>query len=269
MAATQPPELFQAFGDSPLDWLGREQLYDFIKGRAFRHSVLCRADVPCSRTPSARALMSLRITSLVRPAAAGPAPSLDQREDFQNDRGTLALATNEPVLRAALRVLAEAWPWSLAFETLWGRTQQRLASSWGIVAPGYPYAASPDQLAEAMLDAFAHHIVELHVHEPGFTTAISEFPRASPVARRQSAAAPRVTNLRHRMVSLNAFDQLVLRHLDGRHDRRALLAAFQGGIRIVPSQGRPITDPAEVEPILARQLEESLRRLAGGALLVG
>src|SRR5262249_51795510 len=153
--------------------------------------------------------MSLRITSLVRPAAAGLAPSLGQREDFQNFRGALALATNEPVLRAALRVLAEAWPWSLAFETLWGRTQQRLASSWGIVAAGSPSAASPEPLAEAMLDAFAHHIVELHVHEPGFTTAISEFPRASPVARRQ-AAAPRVTNLRHRMVSLNALDQLVL-----------------------------------------------------------
>jgi cyclopropane fatty-acyl-phospholipid synthase-like methyltransferase/methyltransferase-like protein len=272
MAVTQPPELFQAFGDAPLDWLGREQLYDFIKGRAFRHSVLCRADVPCSRTPTARALMSLRITSLVRPAASGPAPGLGQREDFQNFRGALALATNEPLLRAALRVLAEAWPWSLAFETMWGRTQQRLAS-WGMIAPGYPDAASPEQLAHAMLDAFAHHIVELHVHEPGFITAISEFPRASPVARRQAAAAPRVTNLRHRMVSLNAFDQRVLRHLDGRHDRRALLAAvqgaFQGGIRIEPSQGPPITDPAEVEPILARQLEESLRRLAGGALLVG
>jgi SAM-dependent methyltransferase len=92
-------------------------------------------------------LMSLRITSLVRPAAAGPAPSLGQREDFQNFRGALALATNEPVLR----VLAEAWPWSLAFETLWGRTQQRLASSWGIVAPGSPSAASPEPLAEAML----------------------------------------------------------------------------------------------------------------------
>jgi methyltransferase-like protein/trans-aconitate methyltransferase len=273
MAATQPPELFQAFGDSQLDWLGREQLADFIKGREFRHAVLCRADVPCARSPSARAIMSLRITTLVWPAAAGAAPGFGQGEDFQNFRGAVALSTNDPVLQAALRVLAEAWPRSLAFETLQARTQERLASSFRAVAPSSPYAALPGQLAEAMLDAFAHHIVELHVHEPSFTTTIGESPRASPVARRQAAVAPRVANLRHRMVTLIDFDQLVLRHLDGRHDRRALLAEIQsavkGGTCTVPSQEQPITDPAELERILARRLEESLRRLAAGALLVG
>jgi methyltransferase-like protein len=272
MGATQPPELFQAFGDSPLDWLGREQLYDFLVGRAFRLSVLCHAEVSCSRTPSAQALLSLWITTRVRPAAAGPAPSLGQREDFHDSQGALALSTNDPVVRAALRVLAEAWPRSLAFETLWARTQERLATSWGISAPGLEDATSRARLAEAMLDTFGHNIVELHVQEPEFTTEIGEFPRASPVARRQAATAQRVANLRHQMIALVDCDQAVLRHLDGRHDRRALLAALEDAVRVggcnVPSQGRPITHPAAEQTSLVHRLEKSLRRLANAALFV-
>jgi SAM-dependent methyltransferase len=301
MAATQPPELFQSLGDSSLDWLGREQLYDFIKGRAFHNAVLCREGPPCSRTPSARAMMSLRFTALVRPAGENAAPRPEGGEDFHNFRGEFALSTNDPVIRAALRILDEARPRSVPFGTLWARVQERLAAS-GAGATAVPggedpataagssptTAAMPERLAEALpglfghnvmrlaetlLGLFAHNIIEVHVREPGFTTEVGEFPRASPVARRQAAGAARVANLRHRMVGLVDFDQVVLAHLDGRHDRRALVAKMQGAIAAgslnVQAQGRPITDPAEAEPILARLLEESLRRLAAGALLVG
>ena len=271
-AAASRPEFFQAFGDFPLDWLGHEQLYDFLVGRAFRLSVLCHGEVSRSRTPSAQALLSLWITTRVRPAAAGPAPSLGQREDFHDSQGALALSTNDPVVRAALRVLAEAWPRSLAFETLWARAQKLMASSWGIAAPSLEDATSRARLAEAMLGAFGHNIVELHVQEPEFTTEIGEFPRASPVARRQAATAQRVANLRHQMIALVDCDQLVLRHLDGRHDRRALLAALEDAVRVggcnVPSQGRPITHPAAEQTSLVHRLEKSLRRLANAALFV-
>jgi hypothetical protein len=74
------------------------------------------------------------------------------------------------------------------------------------------------------------------------------------------------------MITLMDFDRFVLPRLDGRRDRRALLAelrgALQDGVFTIQVQGRPITDPAETEPLLARQLDESLRRLAAGALLV-
>jgi methyltransferase-like protein len=280
-AAAQPSVTFQAFGETVRDWLAREQLFDLIQGRAFRHAVLCREGISCSRVPSAQALLSLRMTSLVRPSAARPALRPDGAEDFQNSRGKLALTTTDPVFRAALRILDEARPRSVPFEILWARVQERLASSGEIAVPGGPAvagsgeaaAASRQRLAEAMLDAFSHHVIELHVHEPGFTAEIGEFPRASPVARRQAVAGPRVVNLRHRVVALMDFERFLLPHLDGRHDRRALLAAMQEavkkGVFTARFQGQTITASEAAVPILARFLEEGLQRLAAAALLVG
>jgi hypothetical protein len=177
--------------------------------------------------------------------------------------------------------LDEVRPRSVHFASLWDQIDLRLASSPTIRAAEGQDAASPDEfsarsparLAEALLDTYGHNVVELHVREPDFTTEIAECPRASPVARRQAAAGSRIANLRHRIVRLIDFDQLILAHLDGRHDRRALVRVMQGAIQAgtytFQIQGRAISDPEEAEPILLRVLEESLRRLAAGALLVG
>ncbi|HZW32503.1 MAG TPA: class I SAM-dependent methyltransferase [Isosphaeraceae bacterium] len=274
MAAAQPPELLRPFGDSA-DWLAREQYYDYLKGQSFRQAVLCREGVACSRAPTATGLMSLRIAALVRPAPAGSTPSPDGAEEFRNFHGDFALSTNDPVIGTALRILAETWPRSLPFEALWSQVQDRLAGRAAgpdHARPSRP-AASPSQLAETLLAAAANDYVEVQVLEPEFATAIGEFPCASPIARRQVAAGPRVANLRHRMITLMDFDQFILPRLDGHRDRSALLAelqtAVQDGVFTIQAQGRPITDPAETEPLLARQLEESLRRFAVAALLVG
>src|SRR5262249_29314541 len=238
-AADQPPELLRPFGDSA-DWLAREQYYDFLKGQSFRQAVLCPQGVPCSRAPSASGLMSLRIAALVRHVPAGPEPGPGGAEEFRDFRGNLALSTNDPVIRAVLRILSEAWPRSVPFETLWSRTQERLHDP----AAGRdhdPRAASPAQLAETLLAAAANDYVDLQVLTPEFATDPGKFPRASPGARHHSATGPRVANLRHRMITLMDFDRFVLPRLDGLRDRRALLAELQGaiqdGVFTVQSQG--------------------------------
>src|SRR5262249_45861890 len=81
-AATQPPGVPRPFGDS-LEWLAREQYYDFLKGQSFRRAVLCREAVLCSRVPLASGLMALRIAALVRPASASPEPGPDGVEEFR------------------------------------------------------------------------------------------------------------------------------------------------------------------------------------------
>ncbi len=273
MAAAQPAEIFRAFGDSVRDWHDREQIYDFIKGRAFRNALLCREGISRSRMPSAQALMSLRITSLVRPATGTSAARPDGGEDFHNLRGEFAISTNDPVIKTALRILDEARPQSVAFETLWTRIEQRLAIAPPVDGADERPTDSPLALAQSLLDTFAHNVVELQVREPQFKTEIGELPLASAVARLQAPSRTRVPNLRHRMIALVDFDQLVLAHLDGRHDRRALLAKMKEAVKDggfgIQFQGSPVTDPTVAEPLLERLLDESLRRLASGALLVG
>jgi methyltransferase-like protein len=273
MGANLPAELFRSFGDSALDWYEREQISDFIRGRAFRNAVLCRDGIACARTPSAEALRSLRIGSLVRPATTTAAGRPEGGVDFYNLRGEFALSTNDPLIKTALVILDEVRPRSVPFETLWAQVQERQGALAPAADPGDHPGASPERLAELLLDNFTHNIIELHVREPEYTTEVREFPRACPSARLNATVSSRVANRRHRMIALVDFDQFVLPHLDGRHDRRVLLQKMKDAIKAgdvaVQSQGSPVTEPTAAEPLLARLLEQSLERLAAGALLVG
>jgi SAM-dependent methyltransferase len=270
-ATARPAELFRAFGYADDDWLHREQIHDFITGRAFRNSVFCREGTSCSRIPRAQAFMSLRITSMVRPVRVDAGPGAELKEDFENLRGEMVLSTNDTVIRTVLRILDEVRPHSMPYELLSARAQERLNSIPDLLDKRLVTAAGT--LADGLLDLYAHNLIEVQVCESDFTTEINEFPRASPVARREAAIRPRVPNLRHRMLALIDFDQLVLSHLDGRHDRRALLAKMQDAVTdggfAISSNGIPITDTANAEPLLERLLDESLRRLAAGAILIG
>ena len=72
---------------------------------------------------------------------------------------------------------------------------------------------------------------------------------------------------------LDEFDLLVLRHLDGRHDRPQLLAMLADEVRegrLVPREdGQPISDPEKLRGAVGYSLQQSLRKLAGLALLIG
>jgi hypothetical protein len=105
---------------------------------------------------------------------------------------------------------------------------------------------------------------------------ISAAPRASPLARLQAEQGPFVTNLRHRQMELREFDRQVLQRLDGKHDRAALLqalAALPDAEAFGAEQSAEPSSSGQSDPMpasrLAGALDESLRRLAGGGLLVG
>src|SRR5262249_46844904 len=141
------------------DWLAREQYCDFIGGRMFRRSLLCRDQVPCSRTPSPQSVTSLRMTGLVRPGAARPGadPGSDESEDFRSFAGSVVFSTGDPLVKAVLRVLGEAWPRSLPFEVLRVRTEGLLAPSAN--APDAGSRVSAARLAEVLLSCFAKNVV--------------------------------------------------------------------------------------------------------------
>ena len=272
MAIAHSPELVRSFGGSELEWLTCEQYHDFVTGQSFRQSVLCRDQRSLSRTPSARALTSLRITVNVRPGATvrNADPGSDVAEDFQSLSRQAGFSTSDPLLKTMLRVLWEAWPKSLPYETLRSQIEARLAP---VAKTGYVQTdVVSARLAEALFFCLGKELIDLHFCEPAFTTEIDEFPHASPVARRQAVDGMRVANLCHHVVSLIEFDRFVLSHLDGRHDRRMLLAelhtAATNGVFTMHAEGQPVTDPPEIDRLLARALDESLGRLASQALLL-
>jgi methyltransferase-like protein len=179
------------------------------------------------------------------------------------------LNTNNPLVKAAMVALYEDRPRSLTFETLWERIRASLGQASGGIA-------NQDDgrriLAEALLRCFLADLVDLHTHPPRFASAPGERPIASPLARLQAEGGGRVTNLRRRSVELDGLDRLMLGQLDGTRDRSAVLEAMRGLVvadELTIHEGdEPIRDPARIDEILAAELEPSLGRLAGLALLV-
>jgi SAM-dependent methyltransferase len=191
-AGALPPGL----GDDPVT---REQYLDFFKGRMFRQTLLCHAEAE-RREPAPAAVRGMLATTAARPQG----PTGPGRVEFRGPHGA-ALTTDHDGLKAALVRLGEAWPRAL------------------------PVAALGDDaaVAEALLQAYAVNLVQLHVWAPPLAAEPAERPVASALARWQAARGPRITNLWHRTVEVpDELGRRLITLLDGTRDRGALLRAL-------------------------------------------
>jgi len=203
------------------DIVVREQYLDFFKNRMFRQTLLCHGEAPERRVLDDRALERLWLSSSARSAEEG-SPT-DGEETFATPEG-YTMTTSEPLVRAAMRALAEAWPAAVPFEELVGRA--RATAGAGAVAE-----LVDARLRDVMLQAHLARIVGLAGCPlpvvGAAAAAATECPRASALARAQQAAgAPVVSSLLHANVKLDEpLDLALLPLLDGARDRTALRAA--------------------------------------------
>jgi SAM-dependent methyltransferase len=107
--------------DLVTDLVTREQHLDFLKGRSFRRTLLCHANVELRRPPAPARVRRLRVASPARPGSARPdLRSAAVAESFHSPKGT-HVTTAEPLLKAALVTLCDAWPGSISFDDLLDR----------------------------------------------------------------------------------------------------------------------------------------------------
>jgi SAM-dependent methyltransferase len=213
-AGALPPGL----GDDPV---AREQYLDFFKGRMFRQTLLCHAALE-RHEPAPAVVRRMLAATPARPATAvGPG-----RVEFRGPQGA-TLTTDHDELKAALVRLGDAWPRALPVAEL----------------------TDDDSVCEALMQAYATNLVQLHLWSPALAAEPPERPVASALARLQAARGTRVTNLRH--ASIDVPDELgrrLIALLDGTRDRAELVSELQ--------------QPADA-------LERSLEGLARIALLEG
>lgn len=198
-----PPEVERSARLLAADPADQEQYLDFLKGRAFRQSLLVRAGGAAARRPGAGALDGFRVASPLRHVG----------EDLFHAEGGRSLRTSDLATRAALIRLSEVWPESLPFAELKG------------------LAEGPDQVAllEAhLLRASCDELVELRTLPPVFTIDPPGRPRATPYARRQASLGPEAVNLRHEAYNLAHDERRMLMLLDGTRDRDALCRDLGG-----------------------------------------
>ena len=222
------------------DVIRREQYLDFIKGRMFRQTLLCRAELEVDRSPQPLIVERLAVSS---PAHAAGVPDRKGRVTFEGPTGS-TLTTDHPLVSRALERVGSSWPGAIWVRDLIPED-----------------ASEADRLAVcgAVLRCYAANLVQLHATPPPLTTSVSERPEASPLARHQARSGQLVTNLRHASVRLeDDLGRRLVVLLDGTRDHVQLVDELRA---FLLETGHEVPEPLETG------LERSLDGIAQLALL--
>jgi SAM-dependent methyltransferase len=190
--------------------LRQEQFLDFLRVRAYRETLLCRANRELRRDFPVAQLQSLMVASQV---------NLTQDEEtgkpvFKLPSG-IKMESNHPAVNSMLKELEKAWPRALTFDELAPRLAQM------------GFALNSDGAALLMRLAISKFI-EFRTWNPPVAAEIAERPRASAITRQEGRDRTQASTLLHSMITLNdprarAFLQL----LDGTRNRGDLLDAMK------------------------------------------
>ena len=263
-----------------------EQYLDFLQHRSFRQTLLCHEAISLNRTLTPKRVRNLYAASCAEPVNSEMDIHSTSVDQFRGTNGAV-LSTYHPITKAAMLHLNEVWPQAVSFDALLDVARARLAApggtdyqstlrSRGGHASDVAFDHNAHALGASLLKGFRYDksLMELATHAPHVVHQVSERPVASLLARLQAQDGAIVTSLRHERVNLDEFNRYLLLHLDGEHDREALLASLlagpmAGGILKMEQDDRPVEDAEKVHHLLIDVLERNLHRLARTALLEG
>ncbi len=262
------PELERQLAALTPDVMKREQFRDIIRNRGTRQTLLCHAGLAIEELPAAESLEGLYLEGALRPETGTIDLRSTAMERFTTASG-LRIGTPQPLAKAALLHLGEAWPDFVRFEDLVAAACQRLEAAG---AQAHFPTEEIQRLNANLLDCCLGHVVNVHAESPAFAARPGDRPAASPLARTLAETSDVVVSRRHDAVRLDPFDRQVLRHLDGTLDREQLAERLvedtvQGRL-VVLEKGQRLTSPQDARRALSVTLPDSLNRLARAALLI-
>ncbi len=262
-------EMLSQFG--PEHEILKEQYLDFLKGRSFRQTLLCRNEIQLKRTIDAQGIGGFFISAAKPLIAAEPDLRPGLTADFTGAKGA-RLQTDFPLAKAALLKLSEAGPRGLACQDLMqaARLYLEQTAQREQFDPGELDVEQMQVLHEVLLAAYYSGLIELHLQAPLLPSALSERPQAEQFVRWQAEQEQPLTNLFHKTSQLeDALSQKLLRLSDGTRTRADLLAeltafaATQG----LKQAGRTLTATHEISALLEHGLEQNLQKLLHMGLL--
>jgi methyltransferase-like protein/2-polyprenyl-3-methyl-5-hydroxy-6-metoxy-1,4-benzoquinol methylase len=248
-----PPEVQAALREVSGNIVHSEQYMDFFRNRTFRESLLCRQEVALTRKIDADSIKPMAFASDL---AAQPHDT-DLRAYAEVTFSALqrpTIGVSDPIFKAALIALREAWPRFVPVLELEAKVRTRLE-----LPPAT--AKSTHDFVDRLWGWYTRRVVQMTASQTHCSSSVAAKPVASIVARAQvKGGRSLVTNLLHRPVKLGAFDAAVLSLLDGTRDResiREFLTSSPVSHETTQSAQTPLTD----------RIAGSLTRLADAALL--
>jgi methyltransferase-like protein len=269
LAKFLPKTAHDALADLPI--IQQEQYMDFLRNQTFRRTLLCHADVALERNLQADIMRGFHFALAV--ALRADQIDLDGDDPVSFKLGEMKLASAEPIVKAAVRQLANHWPEALSFDDLHDAALEGLPT-----AKRARYtsknngeaAASKKSLASSLMMLLGTGLVHAWVHPPRKRPQLQERPVASRVARLQARQGGLVSNGLHQQVMLDATERHIIAILDGKHDREALIdslrEAFASGTMTIKTSGEELREVSDQR--LSLIVEKALERLRESALLV-
>jgi SAM-dependent methyltransferase len=262
-----PPDVAATLQQVSRDFATQQQYLDFVRATPFRHSLLCHKHVKLHRQPTPASLETLHVATQARVEPPATAP-IDPRSTapvvFTGPGGKLT--SNRPLMKAAMLQLMDRWPGTIPFPELCAAAATRLDAP--PVRTVQQVQADTELLGSILLKGYyTSDLLEFHCAPAPLCPRPSDRPHASPLARLQAQNRKAVTSLRHDTVELADMERHIIPHLDGAHDRPALLDALANLVR----QGTLLVsqpDPAKTTAALEKALAAALTALAEKSLLV-
>ncbi len=189
------PEVVSKLGEMEKeDEIIREQYKDFVLGRSFRRTLLCRKEVEL-----APALLTERTSTLHASCDATPVEWNENGEArgalFRRASGA-ELRTDHELVAAALKHLCVEWPCAVAFDVALERAGREVANRVETISLEEQTAL----LAGAWTAAYQSGFIQLHVTPPRVVNKISERPECSALVRFQLRITEIATSQLHKRV---------------------------------------------------------------------
>jgi len=260
----RPPWLKSLLGDGERDPIRLQQYFDFARGRAFRCSVLRHAATPALRDPTPSVVPRLYVTSRSAPASQEEPPTTETvsqpgATSFRSP-DKVTVATNNPIVIAALTVLFEARPRYLGFGDLLERSRVRLQ---GLDLS--EEALGPNTLAGALLECALSGLVELSRCSSRAVSEVTDRPVALRLARHRAATSTHVSNAHHYTIQVADIERFVLVCLDGTRTKTEVVSLVEEAITTggLVSSGGDVPTHAQLEATV----DAVLTRFKDAALL--
>jgi SAM-dependent methyltransferase len=239
--ANFPENIRQQLDNMP-DRLMREQYLDFINGRRFRQTILCRAghDLDLEVTPER--MERMLISSWAKPVQ--PIADIHQpgKVEFRKGQSTPVICS-EPMSKAMFLALGEEYPRGLRFSEL----RQEVCRRMGMDATALTLEDDA-KMIRMIVSSFANDVLELHVQRFTYCTRVSDRPVANPVARLQAEVGTTIVtmNLMSFALQEGLFRTLVTL-LDGTRDFQGLMIDLHA--RLAGTEQESVT-PENVRRVL-------------------
>jgi len=199
-----------ALGDIE-DPLQHEQWMDFVRMRAFRKSVLCRAEVPLERAVDVDVFTEFFYSADLR--LKGKANLSNTKPVAFLTPDNTELTVTHPLSKAALLYLQEVHPYTPDFNELYAHAAEQVRD-----AGGKQFANARSELVSEWFSLYSYRAVYGHLYPCLIKPEWSERLEVSALARLQAAEGwQSVASIRHQALSLDDFSSRLLQALDGTH----------------------------------------------------